>query len=232
MNRQSARCDGESLEQLLRRARREAAEIGSVREGVVARLETVGVPPRRSGARLVIVAMAAILLAAGVWVGLSIGRRDTPHEPTDMAGAEREPPVARIEVGDIAVTVSVAAMVDPRTVLVVWSAGRTGLSGCSGDPQPAAEEDPGPGRYTCAASGTARDRRGDRVFYSVLVATGDTAPILEPPTLVVRTGANQTMAFRVQPSGLAGCGVASILDRAGVGPAAEIVDAVRATSSL
>lgn len=179
----------DKLEQMLRQAQGERRAMGTLSDGVRAKVLATQMQPaaRGGGARWLVA--AGLLLA----VGLSVTWYAWPQR--ERAPVEVAVTVApsRFEIGGATIVVHLAAVQDARHVLVVWSAPEgyeaTGVVALFDGP-----------KYAVKSLKTERLADGRVVHVGTFEAKEGIAPLFEPPLLAMRArGTMEQISFAVSP---------------------------------
>lgn len=186
MSRESL-TESERLEGLFTEARRGLGEVESVRADVERRVEETSVRRASRSWSVATVVLLAVAVGGGFWVWRGTG-------VVVPAEAEAEPAFS-VRVGEEELRTHVAAMLDRRTVLMVWSGGGE-VAVNAGEGRDGVRV----GKYVCHALPDGRSRAGRRVCYRMYVADEGVRPALEPPTVTVDAGAGGgVVSFAVSP---------------------------------
>ena len=186
----------ERLREGLGELKRELGSIASVRPDVARRIADVTMRPGLPVRSVAAVSVALVLGLGALW--WRTGRIADVKEPSGVAQIEVPPDRAaeplRLRVRDTEVVAHVAAVVDGRAVLVAWS-----VRGDDETGGVAEERDSRAGKYRQRQLASGKLPDGRRVACSVYVPDAGVHPVLEPPTVFARGGAEDVIAFSASP---------------------------------
>lgn len=216
-----------SLERLFAQARHDLAGVESVRAGVDERVAKTSVRARQPMLPWCLVGVALLAgLGSILWLrrgggGAPVGS-GTGVVLRDGLHAE---PVLTLRVDDLELVAHVAAMLDGRTVLIVWSGtGGVRAGGAKGN-----QAGGRVGRYTRYPLPPGKLSNGRLANYCMYFADEGIRPAVEPPTVVADTGAGRAVAFSVSPRVTAADELPAALSAAGLilGDGVSIADVYR-----
>ncbi|MDB5299709.1 MAG: hypothetical protein JWO87_1372 [Phycisphaerales bacterium] len=188
--------DAKGLENALREARHNLAAMESVRSRVDERVARTSMRPPR---RILPWSLAMVMLLIGVGVGLWFqrGRGRTVGPGNGVARTEsHSDAVFSLQLDDVEVIMHIAAVLDERVVLVVWS-GQGGNFNTNATNEPAAARI---GKYRRHLLPPGKLSNGRPATYCLYVADDGVRPVLEPPTVVANAGGGHLVGISVSPS--------------------------------
>jgi hypothetical protein len=216
-NREMVRIDN-AFEQ----ARRELAEIASVRPGVERRVAQVSVrpPPRVFAWSLMAGAAVVASIAVTVW------QARTPVPPTRPSPAHplaQTIPYRSLEIGNTELVEYLAAYTDRGDIVVIWT--------CRGDGVRAMPEDTmeiPAGKYRLSNLDAVKLADGRTLVCSLVIPETGVQPALEPPSIFARSGDHNITAMSVWPRAASAAELADAIRSADGGQAgADVADIAR-----
>ncbi|HEY2587676.1 MAG TPA: hypothetical protein VGI81_18160 [Tepidisphaeraceae bacterium] len=180
--------DESQIEAALRQARMELRGIDSIRRNVQRRVERVRMRPGVPRSLLSVAGMVLVGVAV-VWVGRQRARPAARAEPPKLvAGSE---PCVVLDLGDVRLTEHLAAFVDDRAVVVIWTS-----KGTSQVPAAAGND----GNYQEIPLARAPTRDGQTLRCALFVPQPGTRPGLDPPEIAARLPGNQVVRLSALPA--------------------------------
>ena len=180
--------DESQVDAALRQARTELRAIDSIRRKVPRRLERVRMRPAVPRSLLPVAGMV-LVGAACVWVARERPRPATRAEPPTLV-ADVQPCVV-LDLGDVRLTEHLAAFVDDRAVVVIWTS-----KGTSQVPAGAVND----GVYQEISLAQAPTRDGQTLRCALFVPRPGTRPGLNPPEIAARLPGNQVVRLSALPA--------------------------------
>lgn len=176
------------IDAVLRQARTEMQGIDSIRPDVRRRLEGVRMRPAVPRSLL---AVAGIVLAGAValWVGRQPARPEPRTESMKVSAEDR--PCVVLELGNVRLTEHLAAFVDDRAVVVIWTS-----KGTSQVPAVRVNN----GLYEEIPLAQAPTRDGQTLRCALFVPEAGTRPAFDPPQIAARLPGNQVIRLSAVPA--------------------------------
>jgi hypothetical protein len=201
------------LEAALRTARQELDGIGSLRARIDDRIASRAIRPAKP-----VLAWLAMGAAALIGLAVFVSSRRAGIRPVGPV-AHPAPiglapdPIFSLRVGDVDLCAHLAAVVDRRAVLVVWSSRGRNASVSAARGTPGTRE----GRYRRYPLPPGKTPDGHDAICCVYVADEGVRPALEPPMIVAGAG-TAAVAFSVSPERASAAELSARLRAAGLEP--------------